>query len=89
MLPERVLLKWVNLFYDKKFNSIKDMGLNCLSLRDYERLLLKNLCLKTIYWKVNHEDRFVSRLFAKLARIPFLEEFFSHDIYAVREKIET
>ncbi len=86
LLPEKVLLKWVNLFYSKKFDSIEEMGLNRLALRDYERLLLKNPSLKTIYWKVNHGDRFLSRLFAKIARIPLLREYFSHDLYAVLEK---
>jgi len=88
IFPEKMLLKWVNLFYDDKFKSIREIGLNKLSIRDYKKLLLGNPDLKVIYWKVNHEDRFISRFFAKLVQISFLEEFFSHDIYAVFEKVK-
>jgi len=88
IFPEKMLLKWVNLFYDKKFHSIMEMGLNKLSVRDYKKLLLENPALRVKYWKINHEDRLISRIFAKLAQVPFLEELFSHDIYAVLEKVK-
>ena len=87
LLPEKMLLRWVNLFYDEKYPSIEAMGLNKLALRDYERILLDNPELKVIRWKVNHEENLFSRLFARIARIPLLREYFSHDIYAVFEKM--
>jgi len=65
-----------------------EMGLNKLSVRDYKKLLLENPALRVKYWKINHEDRLISRIFAKLAQVPFLEELFSHDIYAVLEKVK-
>lgn len=82
---ERFLVNWRNMFSEKKVASIQDLGLNALSLAEYRRIL--NTCDMTIiYLQVNVNKRFVSRLFSLLKRIPFLEEYFSHNIYCILQK---
>ena len=88
LLPERVIIKRVNSFRKEKISSIQDLGLNKLALRDY-RKLFEESDLKVIFWKVNHGDRFLSRLFSILAKLPLLEEYFSHDMYVILEKDNT
>jgi len=82
---ERFIVNWRNLFSEKKITSIQDLGLNALSLAEYRHIL--NSCGMTIvYLQINANKRFVSRLFSLLKKIPFLEEYFSHNIYCILQK---
>ena len=84
-LPEAWLLKWVNRHRNEPVASVAELGLNRFSLKAYQDLFMDSR-LEVILWKVNHGDIPLSRLFSHLCRIPFLGEYFSHDIYAVFEK---
>jgi hypothetical protein len=64
--------------------SIADLGLNKLSLADYRRIL-GGCGLKVIQFRVNASRNPVSRVFSLLRRLPGLEEYFSHNVYAVLE----
>lgn len=85
LLPEALLLWWVNRGRQRRVGSIRDIGLNQFALRDYLRLFA-GCGLEPAYLKVNHGERSLSRLFALLARIPALREYFSHDIYCILRK---
>lgn len=87
LLPESILVFWVNCFRGKEehIKSIYELGLNKLSLFDYENIL-KNAGFRTLYWKVNHCERFLSQMFSFLCRFSLLKELFAHDIYAILEK---
>jgi len=89
ILPESLLIWWVNRhrMAEAQVRSIKQMGLNQLTLNDYRRILINESGLKPILWKVNHGQRLVSRVFSTLYRIPLVGELFANDIYAVLEKV--
>lgn len=85
LLPERWVLAWANRYRTPPARSIMELGMNRWSLRAFEELLL-NGPLEVTYFRVNHGDRTVSRMFRLLSRIPFLREPFGHDIYAILRK---
>jgi SAM-dependent methyltransferase len=87
LLPEPWLLKWVNRYRSEKkqATSVEELGLNKVTLAECENIFLR-LGLNVIHWRVNHGDNVISRLFRLLSRVPFLREYFGHDIYIVLEK---
>ncbi len=85
ILPESMLIKWVSMHRKEKINSIHDLGLNKMSLADYKRLSNKK-GWTILYFKVNHGDRLMSKIFSWISKIPFMEEYFSHDLYYVLRK---
>ena len=85
LFTERFLVNWHNRFATKKVTSIQDLGLNALSLAEYKRIF--NMCgMKIVYFQVNVNKHFISRLFSLIKKIPFLEEYFSHNIYCILQK---
>ena len=85
IFPEPMVIKWVNMHREEKVNSIYELGLNKTALADYKRLFNRT-GLSILYFKVNHGDRLMSRIFSWISKIPFLEEYFSHDLYCVLRK---
>lgn len=87
ILPDLVLVKLVNRGRepDRQVNSVYELGLNKLALRDYQRIM-HDSGLNVVMLTVNHSTNTVSRLFSLLRQIPFLEEYFSHNIYCILEK---
>jgi len=82
---EKNIMKALNKKGKKKINSIFDLGLNKYSLKQYENLF--NTCgLNIIYYATNRNSRFISKIFTQLARIGFLREYFTHNIYCVLRK---
>ena len=85
MLPESFLLKRLNKRNNSKISSVKELGLNQMSLAEM-RTLLFNCGLKVSLFKINASKNLVLRLFSLLRRIPFLEELFSYNLYCILEK---
>ena len=85
MLPESMLMKWVSMRRKEKINSVRDLGLNKMSLADYKRLSNK-MEWTILYFKVNHGDRLMSKIFSWISKISFMEEYFSHDLYCVLKR---
>lgn len=88
LLPERAILAWVRLWQGRDFQarSVREMGLNQLSVDDFERAMLHHPDLVAVHWQVNHGDNRVSRLFRWLGERGIARRWVSHDIYAVLEK---
>ena len=88
MMPEHLLLRWVNRYRapEDQVSSVKEMGLNQLRLVDYRQILVEDSGLSAIYWRVNHGQRLISKIFALLYRLPVVGELFANDLYAVLEK---
>jgi len=84
IFPERFLIKLVNKNRDKKITNISELGLNKLSLAQY-REIFYNSGLRVTYFRINVSRNLMSKLFSLIKRIPFLEEYFSHNIYCILE----
>ena len=85
VFSERFLVNWRNHFSNEKVTSIGTLGLNALSVAEYLRLF--HSCGMTIvFLRVNASKHLISRLFTVLRQVPFLEEYFSHNIYCILQK---
>lgn len=65
--------------------SIRDMGLNMYSLADYRKALF-GAGLEVVVLRVNQSANPLSRVLSLLRRVPFLEEYCTHNVYCVLEK---
>jgi SAM-dependent methyltransferase len=81
---ERSIIKGINKrrTNGEQIRSIYDLGLNKLSLNQYKKLFT-DCGLKIQYFGINVSKNKISKLFSLLAKVPFLEEYFSHNIYCV------
>ncbi|MBN2006718.1 MAG: class I SAM-dependent methyltransferase [Anaerolineae bacterium] len=87
VLSERFLVNWHNRHDPKQVNSIHDLGLNGLPLREYQRIF-RSCGMNIVFWKINASKSPVSQLFSLIGRVPFLTEYCAHNIYCVLEKRE-
>ena len=85
IVPEAFLIKRLNKHSNKKITSIYDLGLNKLSFDQFKNLFYTSE-LRVIYFHVNVSSNPISRLFSLIRRIPFLEEYFTHNVYCILEK---
>ena len=85
MIPETSLIKKLNRSRDEKITSIYDLDLNKLSLSEYEELF-HNSGLNITYFRVNASNNPISKIFSLMTHVPFLKEYFSHNIYCILEK---
>tara|TARA_B100001027_G_scaffold207113_1_gene171258 strand:- start:1591 stop:2355 length:765 start_codon:yes stop_codon:yes gene_type:complete len=88
LFSEKYLFKRLNsVNKDAKYKNLNDLGLNGLSFRQYKEILLTNNDLEVIAFETNVSDRkFINSIFTFLSRIPFLTEYFVHNIYCVLYK---
>jgi SAM-dependent methyltransferase len=85
-LPERLLVALVNRKRSDKITCLRDLGVvNQMSFAEH-RAVLWGAGLKVKYFEVNRSRHALSRAFVFLRRIPFLEEYFTHNIYCILEK---
>jgi len=86
MLGEQRLAARVNQRWrTDRIHSVHDLGMNGLALADYERIFAES-GLKIVDFRTNSSEKLISRLFALPARLPFLREYFTFNIYVVLEK---
>ena len=81
-------MAWVNRYRapEDRVSSVREMGLNQLRLTDYHDILVRHSGLKVVFWKVNHGQNSMSRLFGMLHPLPVVGELFAHDLYTILEK---
>ena len=86
MLGEEKLVARVNhRWKTDRIHSLHDLGLNGLSLAEYERIFAES-GLKIVDFRPNSSDKLISKLFALPARFRPLREYFTFNIYIVLEK---
>lgn len=85
IFPESFLLKRLNKRRLEKITSIYELGLNKLSLAEYKKLFY-NSGLHVSYFRVNLSNNPISKLFSLVRVVPFLKEYFSHNLYCILEK---
>lgn len=83
--PEQFLLRRLNRNSHSKTHSVHELGLNKLSLAEYEQIFITT-GLKVTYFQVNKCNHPISKIFSLLRQINCLKEYFSHNIYCVMEK---
>jgi hypothetical protein len=80
---ERNIVKSINKqAAGAKITSIYDLGLNMLSLKEHKRILY-GCGMEVEYFGVNVSNRPIAKVFALLAKIPFLGELCSYNIYCI------
>lgn len=84
-IPQSILLKRVSKKRGVEIKSIEDLGLNKMSLRQYQELFT-NSDLSVVSFKVNCSNNPIMKLFSLLRKIPGLTEFFSYNIYCILQK---
>ncbi len=82
------LVRRVDTRWTKKVSSIHDLGLNRLAYSDYVRILNESE-LKIVYFQTNCSDKYSSKVLSLLRKIPGFEEYFTHNIYCILEKVST
>lgn len=85
VVPERQIVRRLRAQGRTDVNSIHDLGLNGLSLAQYQAIFRES-GLRIARFGVNVSRSPISMLFCCLRRIPPLNEYFSHNIYCVLEK---
>jgi SAM-dependent methyltransferase len=68
-----------------ELTSIRDLGLNKMSLREY-REAFRQSGLDMVSFQVNRSTNLLSRLASLLKHVPFLEEYFTHTVYCIMER---
>lgn len=69
---------------DGPITSIRDLGLNMNSLADYRRIIAES-GLNVASFRMNQSTSLLSKFFSIVRRVPFLEEYFTHNIYCALE----
>lgn len=85
LLSERFLLRRAARRLQREVSSVEDLGLNKLSLRDYERLLSAS-GMRVVSIRRNANRRLASRAMSVAAKVPFLREYFTHNLFCVLER---
>lgn len=85
IVPEPILLRRVSRKRARRIQSVYELGLNKLSVAEY-RCLFQACGLKIVFFKVNQSRHPISRIFSLLRQVPFLSEYFAHNLYAVLER---
>ena len=79
---EENIIKKLNKKSDTHISSIYDLGLNKLSVVEYKDIFEKS-GLETIFFKLNNSKHPILLFFNLLAKLPFLTEYFAHNIYCI------
>ena len=85
---ESMIIKGLRRRMEREINSIDDLHLNRLAFADYRRLFRES-GLEIVRLEINQSRNIISKLFSLLRKMPFLEEYFTHNIFCILEKSET
>ena len=86
ILPDSLLVWWLNYRTSKNAANSMDLGLNRLTPRQFRDIFGDHAKWSQLGLQYNRGGRFLMPLFSFLRRIPLLERFFTVSIYAVVQK---
>lgn len=69
----------------RNMTSVHDLGLSGLSLAEYRRIF-KESGMNMVYLRTNVCQRLTSKIMTVISKLPFLEEYFTHNLYCILEK---
>lgn len=84
---EKLLIKNLNKKRKVQIKSIHDLGLNGLSLKKYKEIFNSVSGLELIDFRTNVSTKLLNKIFIVLAYIPFLKEYFTHNIYCTLKRV--
>ncbi|CUU11272.1 MAG: class I SAM-dependent methyltransferase [Fimbriimonadales bacterium] len=85
ILPQGWVLRKVGQRVGRPLQSYRDLGLNMLAFRDYQTILY-NSGFEVEFFRPNNSRHPVLRMFALLAKVPFLTEYFTNNLYCILRK---
>jgi len=85
IFSERTIVSRINKRANNRIKSIYDLGLNKYSLRYFDELL-HSCGLRVDFYRVNASNNPFSLAFTLVSKIPFLREYFSHNVYCILSK---
>ncbi len=85
MRSEKNIIKSLNKKREEPISSIYDLGLNKLSVKEFKEIFRES-GLETVFFKLNNSNHPILMFFNLLAKIPFLTEYFAHNIYCILRK---
>lgn len=85
LMGDRRLIAHVNRRRRTPIASVQELGLNQLRLADYRRLLAQS-GLRLISLQTNRSEKPGGRLLAGLARLPWIADYMTFNIYCILEK---
>ncbi len=86
-LPKKQYINKLNKLNSKKITTIYDLGLNGLSLSQFEKLLFQTKGLKVIAFQTNVTHNFLGKLSKVATYIPYLKEYFTYNITCTLERV--
>lgn len=85
LMGDRRVIAHVNRRRRVPIQTIRELGLNQLRLRDYRRLFAA--CgLQTVAWWTNRTDHPVGKMLAVLAHVPGLADYMTFNVYCILQK---
>ena len=85
ILPQEFIINRVNKKNETKIKSIKELGLNMYSLKDYVTLFSKSSFKINMFEKNVSKNKF-ALIFKLLSKFKFLEEYFTFNIFVILSK---
>lgn len=81
------LFKKLNNKNGTKYTKLSDLGLNGLSLKQYQKYLFNTPGLEVVDFRTNVNERFINKIINIFVKIPFLREYLTYNIYCVLKRV--
>lgn len=85
ILGEQRIVDRLNRQGEQRIASVRDLGLNMHSLAEHTAFL-QNSGMRIVDMRVNVGNHPLMGVFSTIGRVPFLREYFSHNLYCVLER---
>ncbi len=87
ILPKSFLVNRFNKKYNRSINSIYELGLNGLSLKEYNDIFYHAEGFKVIDFRMNVSYKVFGKIFNLISYIPGLKEYFTFNLYCILERV--
>jgi ubiquinone/menaquinone biosynthesis C-methylase UbiE len=85
LVMEPLIIKMQGKHLGKNINSIYELGLNKISVSDFREMITRS-GFNVVAFRVNQSSNVASKIFTVFRKIPFLENYFTHNVYCILEK---
>lgn len=85
IVPDRWVLNATSRRLGRPLESYRDLGMNMLAFRDYERILYGS-GFEVEFFRPNNSRHPIQRILSALRRIPFLTEYATANLYCILRK---
>ena len=88
ILTQKYFINKLNKARTDKIESIYDLGLNGLLLKQYKKLFFNTKGFKVIDFRTNVTHKLSGKLFNIFTYIPGFKEFFTFNVYCILERVD-